>query len=82
MLCAIAINIPTNIVGYENDSVKDAAWTYCQTTEGMKLILREMARDSKHSAETGYGPLLPDRNVFRSKYVFIAAVEKAFDLYM
>ena len=48
----------------------------------MKLILREMARDSKHSAETGYGPLLPDRNVFRSKYVFIAAVEKAFDLHM
>ena len=74
----VAINITLYIVDYAKDSMELSSWTYCQTTEGMKLILREMARDSSHSIQSGYGPLLPDRNVFRNTEVFRAAVHKAF----
>ena len=76
--CAVAINITLYIVDYEKNSMELSSWTYCQTTEGMKLILREMARDSSHSIQSGYGPLLPDKNVFRNTLVYRAAVHKAF----
>ena len=43
-------------------------------------VLKLMARDKTHSCLTGYGPLLPDQNVFCNDHVFRGVVVKAYGL--
>ena len=43
-------------------------------------VLKIMARDNQHHSQTGYGPLLPDQNVFRDAHVYRSAVIRALGL--
>ena len=60
------------------DREKKDTWYFLRTTLGAKCILKEMAINSNHTSQEGYGVLMPFEKVFQSDDKFRAAVNNAY----